>query len=47
VHIGASESEASWAELLAELVARGLSGVRLIVRDEHARAHRGSAEDPA
>jgi transposase-like protein len=35
VHIGASESEASWAELLAELVARGLSGVRLIVRDEH------------
>ena len=36
VHIGASESEASWAELLGELVARGLSGVRLIVRDEHA-----------
>ena len=36
VHIGASESEASWAELLAELVARGLSGVRLIIRDEHA-----------
>lgn len=36
VHIGASESEASWAELLAELVARGLSGVRLVVRDEHA-----------
>jgi transposase-like protein len=35
VHIGASESEASWAELLAELVARGLSGVRLIIRDEH------------
>ena len=36
VHIGASESEASWAELLAELVARGLTGVRLVVRDEHA-----------
>lgn len=36
VHIGVSESEASWAELLAELVARGLSGVRLIIRDEHA-----------
>lgn len=36
VHIGASESEASWSELLAELVARGLSGVRLIIRDEHA-----------
>lgn len=28
VHIGAQESEASWSELLAELVARGLSGVR-------------------
>jgi putative transposase len=36
VHIGVSESEASWAELLAELVERGLSGVRLVVRDEHA-----------
>jgi putative transposase len=36
VHIGMQESEASWAELLAELVARGLSGVRLVVRDEHA-----------
>ena len=36
VHIGASESEASWAELISQLVARGLSGVRLIVRDEHA-----------
>lgn len=36
VQIGAQESEASWAELLAELVARGLSGVELIIRDEHA-----------
>ncbi len=36
VHIGAQESEASWTELLAELVARGLSGVQLIIRDEHA-----------
>jgi transposase-like protein len=36
VHIGVAESEASWAELLAELVERGLSGVRLVVRDEHA-----------
>lgn len=36
VHIGAQESEASWTELLAELVARGLSGVKLIIRDEHA-----------
>jgi len=36
VHIGAQESEASWTELLGELVARGLSGVQLIIRDEHA-----------
>lgn len=36
VHIGAQESEASWTELLAELVARGLSGVKLLIRDEHA-----------
>ena len=36
VHIGAQKSEASWTELLAELVARGLSGVQLIIRDEHA-----------
>jgi transposase-like protein len=36
VHIGAQESEASWAELLAGLVARGLTGVKLLIRDEHA-----------
>jgi transposase-like protein len=36
VHIGAQESEASWAALLAELVERGLSGVRLLIADEHA-----------
>jgi putative transposase len=36
VHIGAQESEASWTELLNELVERGLSGVQLIIRDEHA-----------
>lgn len=36
IHIGVSEAEASWTELLAELVARGLSGVQLIIRDEHA-----------
>jgi len=36
VNIGVSESETSWTTLLAELVARGLSGVRLLIRDEHA-----------
>ena len=30
------ERHASWTELRAELVDRGLSGVRLIIRDEHA-----------
>lgn len=36
VHIGAQESEASWAGLLAELIKRGLSGVRLVIADDHA-----------
>ncbi len=36
IQLGAQESEASWTELLAELVTRGLSGVQLIIRDEHA-----------
>jgi putative transposase len=35
VTIGAEESEASWAELLGQLVERGLSGVRLVIADEH------------
>jgi transposase-like protein len=36
ITIGAQESEASWSELLAQLVERGLTGVRLVVADEHA-----------
>ena len=36
VHIGTQESEASWAGLLRELVERGLSGVRLVIADDHA-----------
>jgi len=36
VSLGAEESEASWAELLTELVERGLSGVQLVIADEHA-----------
>jgi transposase-like protein len=36
VHIGTQESEASWAGLLAELVQRGLSGVRMVIADDHA-----------
>ena len=36
VHIGTQESEASWAALLGELVERGLSGVRLVIADQHA-----------
>ena len=35
VGIGAEESEASWSELLGELVSRGLSGVQLVIPDDH------------
>jgi transposase-like protein len=34
--IGAEESEDSWSELLAQLLERGLSGVRLVIADAHA-----------
>lgn len=36
VSIGAEESESSWADLLAQLVDRGLHGVRLVIADAHA-----------
>jgi transposase-like protein len=36
VTIGAAESEDSWAELLRQLLERGLSGVRLVIADAHA-----------
>ena len=36
VTLGAEESEASWRELLAQLTARGLSGVQLVIADDHA-----------
>lgn len=36
VALGVEESEASWSELLEQLVERGLSGVRLVIADEHA-----------
>lgn len=36
VTLGSEESEESWSELLAQLVARGLSGVQLVIADEHA-----------
>ena len=36
ISIGAQESEESWSELLRQLIDRGLSGVRLVVADEHA-----------
>lgn len=35
VTIGAQESEASWSELLAQLTTRGLTGVKLVVADDH------------
>lgn len=36
VTIGAQESEASWSELLRMLIDRGLSGVKLVIADDHA-----------
>jgi transposase-like protein len=36
VALGVEESEASWSELLEHLVDRGLTGVQLVIADEHA-----------
>lgn len=36
VSIGAQESEASWADLLRKLTERGLTGVKLVIADDHA-----------
>ncbi len=36
IALGAEESEASWSELLEQLVERGLTGVHLVIADEHA-----------
>lgn len=36
VSVNLSESEASWTELLNQLIARGLRGVELVIADEHA-----------
>jgi len=35
VSIGVEESKESWGELLGQLVERGLSGVQLVIADEH------------
>ena len=36
ITLGAEESEESWSELLGQLVERGLSGVDLVIADDHA-----------
>jgi len=36
ITIGAQESEESWAELLRQLIDRGLHGVKLVIADDHA-----------
>ena len=36
ITIGAQESEASWADLLKKLTERGLTGVMLVIADDHA-----------
>jgi transposase-like protein len=35
ITIGVQESEASWSELLAQLIERGLRGVQLVIADAH------------
>ena len=35
ITIGAQESEASWSELLSQLIERGLHGVQLVIADAH------------
>ena len=40
LRLGCEESEESWSELLGELAERGLQGVRLVIRDEHAGLRR-------
>lgn len=35
ITIGAQESEASWSELLSQLIERGLRGVQLVIADAH------------
>lgn len=50
VSIGAQESEESWSELLKQLNSRGLTGVKLVISDDHgglkaaARTHLPEAE---
>ncbi len=39
VWLGASESEASWAQVFQELTERGLHGVRYVVADDHVGLH--------
>jgi putative transposase len=36
ITLGPEESEESWSELLGQLLERGLSGVQLVIADEHA-----------
>src|SRR3954469_23280910 len=36
ITIGAQESEANWSELLAQLIERGLRGLKLVIADAHA-----------
>ena len=36
ITIGPEESEDSWADMLKQLLERGLSGVELVIADDHA-----------
>ena len=47
VRVATSETGAAWNEFFADLVARGLAGVRLVTSDAHAGLRRGDRGEPA
>ena len=47
MRVATSETGAAWNEFFADLVARGLAGVRLVTSDAHAGLRRGDRGQPA
>ena len=47
MRVATSETGAAWNEFFADLVARGLAGVRLVTSDAHAGLRRGDRGEPA
>ena len=47
LRVATSETEAAWNSFFADLVARGLGGVRLVTSDAHAGPRGGHRGEPA